>query len=62
MNGQTTKSPVAWSVKENNIAPVEVSNPNNTGVFEVSHGSVTLESGVIIEGKLLVPVLFTPSY
>lgn len=56
------KNPDSWSVKGNNIAPVEVSKPTNTAIFSCNHGSVTLESGVLIDGHLLVPVLFTPSF
>lgn len=61
MSGTDTKTPVTWKVI-GNIAPVEVSEPSTTDVFTVTNCTLTLETGVLVDGNLLIPVKSTTSF
>lgn len=45
-----------------NIAPVEVSAPVSTDVFTKDHCTLSLESAVVVDGVLLIPVKSTAAW
>ncbi|AIS32490.1 hypothetical protein BRM9_1679 [Methanobacterium formicicum] len=61
MSGQIERNPIKWHVK-GNIAPQEVSNPTNEGVFTKNNCTLIVESAVVIDGNLIKPIKSTPNF
>jgi hypothetical protein len=60
MSGQINENPNQFSVK-GNIAPVELSKPTSTTVFNANHCTLSLKQVVILDGNSLTPIRRTPS-
>lgn len=54
-------NPIGWGVI-GNIAPIEVSEPQTVDVFTANNCALSLESVVVVDGNLLIPVKATAAW
>lgn len=59
MSGQINLHPIGWSVN-GNIAPVELSKPENIQVFTPHKCQLQLQNEIIIDKIILKPIQINP--
>lgn len=61
MAGQSKVNMVGWSVK-GNVAPTQLSKPTTTNVYTPTNTTLTLLTGVVVDGFVLNPVRMVPAW